>query len=108
MRWIGRIYKHNGKYDIIIDFEDGNSFEVFGFSNYRELKEKVYKNIGIHLVDRKDLHFLRNNGMELSIINAANNKTESSCVTVQEVKSGLFDYTEEVKTMREKYKNKER
>lgn len=46
--------------------------------------------------------------MELAIINVANNKTESSCVTVQEVKSGLFDYTEEIKTMREKYKNKEK
>ena len=106
MKWIARIYRHNKKYDIIINYADGKEYTLFNTDGYRELRETVKLNTGICLVTINYLHFMRDCGMEMAVINACNSKTKSCCVTVEEIKNGTFNWQNELKVMRDLYKVK--
>ncbi len=106
MKWIARIYMHNKKYDIIINYADGKEYTLFNADGYKKLRELVKLNTGICLVTVNYLHFMRDNGMDMAVINAYNSKTKSCCVTVEEIKNGIFDWKKELQEMKDLYKVK--
>lgn len=107
MKWIARIYNHSGKYDILINYADGTEYTLFNAENYRTLKEMVREQTGICLVARKHLHFMRDSGLNMAIVNACNSKTNGCCVTVEQAKDGTFNWRIELRNMKAAYQQEQ-